>query len=95
MASNELLALWREVESRLDALLTELEGRLESDADALARDVLGHNELGLALETIADALSDGAVPITDLERAEMLVLVDRMSMDDRVSTALALCPRSA
>lgn len=72
-----------------------LDGRLEPDAHVLARDFLQQNELGLASETIADALSDAATPLTDQERAEMLALVERMAMDDSVSRALILCPRSA
>jgi hypothetical protein len=93
--SEELLALWREVQSRLEALLTSLGGRLERNAAATARDYLGHNELGLALEAIADALAEDQTPIRDGERIETLALAKRMTMDDRVSVTLTQCPENS
>jgi hypothetical protein len=51
------------------------------------------NELGLALEQMADVLSEDERPLSDDERADMLALVDRMRMDDRVPRALEFCPQ--
>jgi hypothetical protein len=74
-------------------LLIRLGDRLDSQSQAWAHEFLDHNEQGLALETMADALAEADAPITDDERAEMLRFVSDMGMDGRVSRALALCSR--
>lgn len=51
------------------------------------------NELGLAREQMADVLSEDAQPLSADERADMLALVDRMQMGERVPRALAFCPQ--
>ena len=76
-------------------LLIRLGDRLDLKTQRWVHEFLDHNELGLALETMAEALSEAAAPISDHERAEMLDLVADMRMDGRVSHALALCPPSA
>jgi len=50
------------------------------------------NELGLALEVVADVLSEDEQPLAAGERADMLKLVDRMQLGDRVPRALSSCP---
>jgi hypothetical protein len=40
-------------------------------------------------------LSEDVAAVTDAERNEMLALVSKMGMGDRVAKALALCPRDA
>jgi hypothetical protein len=67
--------------------------RLDLKSQEWTHEFLDHNELGVALETIADVLSEAGAPVTDEERGEMLGLVAEMQMDGRVSRALALCPR--
>jgi len=46
----------------------------------------------LALEQIADVLSEDEQPLTTDERSDMLALVERMKMGERVPNALAFCP---
>jgi hypothetical protein len=77
------------------AILIRLADRLDPRTQEWVHEFLDHNELGLALETMADALSEAASPISDDEHAEMLDLVADMQMDGRVPRALALCPRGA
>jgi hypothetical protein len=59
MADSQLRQLWAELESDLQALVTEFP---ESEAGHAARvafeEFLAANELGLALETLCDALLD-------------------------------------
>ncbi|MBC6449992.1 MafI family immunity protein [Actinokineospora xionganensis] len=69
-----------------------LSDRLAEKDLAWTAEFLDANELGLALEQIADALSEHERPITPDERADMLALADRMQMDDRVFRALTICP---
>lgn len=49
-------------------------------------------ELGLALEQIADVLSEDQLPLAPDERSDMLALVERMEMGARVPHALTFCP---
>jgi hypothetical protein len=42
---------------------------------------------------MADLLSEDEQPLSTEERADMLALVDRMQMDDRVARTLAFCPQ--
>jgi hypothetical protein len=51
-------------------------------------------EYGLALEEIAGVLAQARAPVTDQERASMLVLAETMEMDDLVPHALGFCPRA-
>jgi len=46
----------------------------------------------LALEQIADVLSEDEQPLTTDERSDMLALVERMKMGERVPNALAFWP---
>jgi hypothetical protein len=73
-------------------LLIRLGDRLSLQTQEFVHDLLDHNERGVALETMADALGDAGAPITDSERTEMLQLVSEMRMGDRVERALRLCP---
>lgn len=41
---------------------------------------------------MADALSEDEKPLTEDERADMLAVVKRMQMGDRVPRALSFCP---
>lgn len=55
--------------------------------------MIDHDELGVALEWMAGALSEGKQPLSTEESAVLLVLVDRMGMEDQAPRALALCPK--
>lgn len=85
-------AHYEEVAGQLHGLLIRLEDRLPDQDVTLIAEFIDANELGLAIEQMADVLSEDEHPLTTEERADMLALVDRMQMDDRVSRALAFCP---
>lgn len=80
------------IRGRLLGLVIQLEARLTAQQQTWAREFLDANELGLALEMLADWLSEDSWPITAEERATMLDLVAEMGMDDRVARAIELCP---
>ena len=86
-------AFYEEIAGKLLGLLIRLDDRLAGEAVTEIAQAIDHNELGVALEWIADALSEKEQPLSADERADMLALVDRMEMDDLVPSALALCPK--
>ena len=77
----------------LRGLLIRLDDRLPAEVVGEIAEFTDAGEFGLALELMADVLSEGAVPVTDDERAGMLGLAQQMQMRDRVNRALGLCPR--
>lgn len=83
---------YEEIAGQLRGLLIRLEDRLPSKDVALIAEFIDANELGLALEQMADVLSEDEQPLNAEERADMLSLVDRMQMGDRVPRALESCP---
>jgi hypothetical protein len=88
------MAYYDEVTGVLRGLLIRLSDRLPRPDQVLVSDFIDANELGLALEQMADTLSEDDRPISDQERADMLGLAERMQMDGRVSRALAFCPEA-
>jgi len=85
-------AYYEEIAGVLRCLLIRLDDRLPSRHVVLIAELIDVNELGLALEQMADVLSeDGQPPAAD-ERTDMLALVYRMQMGDRVPRALSFCP---
>lgn len=89
------VAYYEEIQGRLHGLLIRLSDRLPSSSQAEVTDFIDHNEFGLALEWMADALSEKGLPVTTEERADMLGLAEHMEMDERVPQALDLCPTRA
>ena len=83
---------YEEITGQLHGLLVRLDDRLPGKDITLIEEFIDANELGLALEQIADVLSEDEQPLTADERADMLALVDRMQMGDRVTRALEFCP---
>jgi len=81
-----------EIAGVLRGLLVRLDDRLPDMDVTLIDEFIDVNELGLALEQLADVLSEDEQPLTAEERADMLALVDVMQMGDRVSQALRCCP---
>jgi hypothetical protein len=75
------------------SLLTRLDDRVETQD--FVHEFIDHNEHGLALETLAEALGDAGARVTDDERSEMLGLARQMQMEDFVPNALARCLRDA
>jgi len=84
-------AYYEEIAGDLRGLLVRLDDRLPGKDVTLIAEFIDANELGLALEQMADVLSEDAQPLSADERADMLALVDRMQMDERVPRALAFC----
>jgi hypothetical protein len=85
-------AYYQEIAGLLHGLLIRLDDRLLDKDITLIAEFIDANELGLALEQMADVLSEDEQPVSADERADMLGLVDRMQMSDRVPRALAFCP---
>lgn len=85
-------AQYEEIAGLLHGLLIRLDDRLPGKDVLLVVEFIDANELGLALEQMADVLSEDERPLSADERADMLALAARMRMDDRVSRALAFCP---
>ena len=81
-----------EVIGRLRGLLIGLDDRLVQKDATLIAEFIDVGELGLALEQMADVLSEDSLPVAPVERQDMLDLVVRMEMDDRVPNALRFCP---
>jgi len=76
----------------LHGLPLRLDDRLPGKDVTLIAECIDANELGLALEQMADVLSEDDKPPAADERADMLALVDRMQIGDRASRALSSCP---
>jgi hypothetical protein len=85
-------AYYEEIAGLLHGLLIRLDDRLPGKDVTLITEFIDANELGLALEQLADVLSEDEQPLSADERADMLALVDRMQMGDRVPRASASCP---
>lgn len=81
-----------EISGVLRGLLIRLGGRTTDQALTLVSEFIDAGELGLALEWLADDLSEYEQPLTADERSDMLALVSRMEMGPRVENALAVCP---
>jgi hypothetical protein len=85
-------AYYQEIAGLLHGLLIRLGERLPGNDVTLIAEFIDANELGLALEKLADVLSEDEQPLSPDERADMLALADRMQMGDRISRALEFCP---
>ncbi|MEZ2388576.1 MafI family immunity protein [bacterium RCC_150] len=83
---------YKEIAGILRGLLIRLDDRIPAKDLMLIFEFIDVGELGLALEQMADVLSEDEQPLAADERADMLDLVGRMRMNDRVPTALSLCP---
>jgi hypothetical protein len=83
---------YEEIAGRLRGLLIRLGDRLASKDQSWIVEFVDANELGLALEQMADALSEDEQPLAVDERTDMLALADEMGLGDRVSRALDYCP---
>ena len=86
-------AYYEEIAGVLHGLLVRLDDRLPGKDVTLIAEFIDANELGLALEQLADVLSEDEQPLSAEERADMLALADRMQMGDRVPRALEFCPK--
>jgi len=85
-------AYYEEIAGVLRGLLVRLDDRLPGKDVTLIAEFIDANELGLALEQMADVLSEDQQPLAASERADICALVNRMHMGDRVPRALSFCP---
>ena len=73
-------------------LLIRLDDRLPAKDVTLIAEFIDANEDGHALGQIAGELSEDKQPLTAGERADMLKLLDRTQLGDRVPRALSFRP---
>lgn len=85
-------AYYEEIAGLLHGLLIRLDDRLPGKDVTLIAEFIDANEVGLALEQMADVLSEDEKPLSTDEREDMLALAERMQMGERVPRALAFCP---
>jgi hypothetical protein len=83
---------YEEIAGRLRDLLIRLSDRLSDKDLVLIAEFIDANEVGLALEQMADVLAEDQQPLLPDERADILALAERMQIDDRVPRALVFCP---
>jgi hypothetical protein len=81
-----------EIARDLHDLVIRLADRLTAKDRLLIAEFIEVGEVGLALEQIADVLSEYEQPLTTEERSDMLSLVERIRMGTRVPHALSFCP---
>jgi hypothetical protein len=80
------------LERRLATLGESFSDRLTSEQQGWLREFLNAGQYGLALEMVADWLSEEERPITAAERAEAQMLAQAMGNVQRVMGPLSLCP---
>jgi hypothetical protein len=80
---------------RLRGLVILLDDRLTLDQARSAEEVIDAAEFGVALELLADTLSEHKTAIPDDLRVEFERLSARLGDADRVMGALAVCPVEA
>jgi len=90
--AHDNAAHYVQVEHRLRALMPNYEAFVPGEQMNLIREFLDVGEYGLALEWLADELSEGSVPVEHADRREMVSLSELMHLDGRVVRALAGCP---
>lgn len=83
---------WREIRDQLLAVLRQLDDRLPSDQIELIQELIDAGEGIVALEQIADVLSEDEIGLRDDERAHLIALSGRLGAGERVTGALSLCP---
>jgi hypothetical protein len=77
---------------RLRGLVILLGERLSADQARFADELVDASEFGVALETLADWLSEEETPIPDDVRHDFETLSSKMGNVDRVMRPLGLCP---
>ncbi|UQX89633.1 MafI family immunity protein [Jatrophihabitans telluris] len=85
-------AEYEEIAGQLRGLLIRLDDRLSSTDGSLIAELIDVGEVGLAVEQMADQLSEYDQPLAADERADLLTLVERLQLTDRAVRALATCP---
>ncbi|MFN8076286.1 MAG: MafI family immunity protein [Kineosporiaceae bacterium] len=73
-------------------VLDRLHDRLPTGQVEFIRELIDAAEWGIALEQIADCLSEDEAPLRGDERAALVALNERMGGGERVPGALSTCP---
>ena len=84
-------AWFEDLRGQLFSLLITVEDRLGREEAQWVHHVIDVDEYGLALDDMVGILAYANAPVTDQERAGMLVLARRMQMDELVPRVLQ-CP---
>jgi len=80
---------------RLRGLVILLDEQLTSDQARFADELVDASEFGIALEMLADWLSEDATPIPDDVRRDFERLSSQMGNGERVMGALSHCPTAS
>jgi hypothetical protein len=80
MTERPYLAYYERMAARLRALLVRLDDQIEQGGKDLVEAYIGHNELGLALETIAWNVGELSTLAEDVQR-EMADLASTMKIE--------------
>ena len=80
---------------RLRGLIILLDEQLTLDQARSAEELVDASEFGVALETLADWLSEDGTPLPDDVRRDFERLSSQMGNAERVMGALSLCPTAA
>lgn len=83
---------YEEIAGRLRGLLIRLDDRVGRRDQAIVAEYIDANELGLALDQLAYALSEDGRGLVVDERSDMLALAEAMGIESRISSALRSCP---
>lgn len=83
---------YAELESRLAALGAQVRRLLNADQQGWFDEFLAAGEYGVALEMLADWLSEDETPIPPTSRSEARALAEAMGIEPRVMGPLSLCP---
>ena len=82
---------YQEISGRLHGLLIRLSDRIPARDQQLITEFIDANELGLALEQMADVLSEEERTLLPDERGDILALAERMGLGEGVPRALERC----
>jgi hypothetical protein len=78
----------------LHALAIRLADRIPAKDLSLISEFVDVGEFGVALEWMADGLSDKKQSLTSAERSAALALAERMGLGPRIAHSLSFCPQS-
>ena len=77
---------------RLRGLVILLDDRLSSDQIRRVEELVDASEFGVALQTLAEMLSEEVTPISDELRSDFQMLASKLEMNDLVMRPLDRCP---
>ena len=83
LSKDEKFAFWSEIEGRIKTIMSNI-GRsvAEADQEEVSK-LLSHNELGIALEHLSNALIEDEIKIEKNIRDEILDLMKLMEYDSK------------